>query len=487
MTTSIHTHYSTQNHSNLRDLRIALAPARLSRTNRLPLERGLTALKPIDRLDDGQLEQVIHLLESGRFRISPANWLRLRERAYQMALQEFGNRQLRNERTYEENRYDLDNLPDSPNLSWSSPMVRGYVVGLEDGRLARRIDHARAIPFCGLQVPVRLSEMERAQDAVSRVRWITGPVQCSRCDGYHLPAKTDVGSSVAPDLSRANSDSEIHCPHCQGSSLSFERDGLLLTAHCLCGWERVTTLLGLDPDMIEKNTQSLLAAPIRDVVDEDESLLPMSWDGVVETEAVHEGSEEELVESETGDLVETLVGMSEGAESLSDSEPMSSTPELDDPEIDLEALLTREMVQFWSSYEHRDLRRLLLDCTMRGELVPSTMPDETSAVSCERLGLVWTVAATLTQGCGRMSTQQQQEFVSWLVQSSDEELRQFLPEGTEESSLPPVYIKIRSWMRSCRERVLKFRSESAGVRLLSRQFGVSETAFRTAVQLTAVA
>jgi len=35
--------------------------------------------------------------------------------------------------------------------------------------------------------------------------------------------------------------------------------------------------------------------------------------------------------------------------------------------------------------------------------------------------------------------------------------------------------------------VVKFRSESAGVRLLSRQFGVSETAFRTAIRLMAVA
>lgn len=468
---------SSQFLSNFRSLRDVLMES-----------TGLKALKPVERLDEHQLERLLSLLESGRYRISAANWLRVRERAYQMALQEFGNRQLRNERTAEENRYEEDNRPVAPNVTWHTQGIRGYVIGLEDGRLARRIDQSRAVPFCGLQIPVVLSELERAQDDKSRVRWITGSVQCPRCDGYHLQA-VPVSKPASSEPART-SDAEITCPHCHchGVSIRFEREGLVLTAHCLCGWEGVTSLLGLDPALVEQNTRSVLAAPIRDVEDEEEVLMPEQRDGMADTSSEEDCVEEEFEESDGGDLVETLVGMTEGAESPADADSSDvETIQEDLDEIDLEALLTRDMVQFWASREQRELRRLLLDYTMRGELAPSMTTDQVASVSRDRLALVWTVAATLTQGCGRMSAVQQQEFVSWLVHSADEELRQFLPEGTEDSALPNVYAKIRCWMRSCRERVAKFRSESAGVRLLSRQFGVSETAFRTAIRVDAVA
>ncbi len=482
--------------SNFRSLKSIVIAARLStrmqglRQSRVLLP-GLSSLKPVERLDDMQLERLMMELETGRYRISPANWMRLRERLYYMQVHEFGNRQLRNERTADENRYDQDNLPLAPDLMWRSK-IRGHVIGLEDGRLARRVDHLRAIPYCGLQVPVWLSDVERAQDGISLVRWITGPMQCARCEGYHLGASPS-GSSVTVPRAQETSSAEITCPHCHGESLRFEREGMVLIAHCLCGWEGVTSLLGLDAQVVAQNLHSVLAAPIRDVEDEEESLMPRTnWDGMVDTQV--EASEEEFEESEAGDLVETLVGMTEGTETSAEhTEPSESAADDIQDEMDaLDAVMTRDMVQFWASPAHIGLRRLLLDYTMRGQLTPSWLVERSEAnpehvvVSRERLGLIWMVAATLTQACGRFSLTQQEEFVAWLIESSDDELRQFLPEGTEELPLPNVYAKIRSWMRSCRQRVIKFRSQSAGVRLLSRQFGVSETAFQTAITMIAV-
>lgn len=474
--------------SNMRSLRALLSV------------EGLRSLTPVERLDEGQLDRLMQALETGRYRISPANWNRLRDQRYQMQLQEYGNRQLRNARTSDENRYEEDQQPESPNVMWGLASIRGHVIGLEDGRLARRIDHTRAIPFCGLQVPVSLSDCERAQDGVSRVRWVTGPVQCRRCDGYHLPMHTEAPQSRSSRAESGESvvdslNTEIRCPHCQGISINFEREGMVLIAHCLCGWEGVTSLLGLDETVVAQNTQSLLAAPVRDVEDEEELLMPMTnWDGMAETNGqVFEEDGEELDESEAGDLVEALVGMTEGTdETVTDSDSSDTATDISDDQDLLDEVLTRAMVNFWASPAHLGVRRMLLDRTMCAELGQSQFSDDETdqvpnsvATSCRRLGLIWTVAAILTQDVARFTLAQQEELVSWLIASSDEELRQFLPEGADEMPLPNVYAKIRSWMRSCRARVMKFRSQSAGVRLLSRQFGVSEAAFQTALMMTA--
>lgn len=474
--------------SNMRSLRALLSV------------EGLRSLTPVERLDEGQLDRLMQALETGRYRISPANWNRLRDQRYQMQLQEYGNRQLRNARTSDENRYEEDQQPESPNVMWGLASIRGHVIGLEDGRLARRIDHTRAIPFCGLQVPVSLSDCERAQDGVSRVRWVTGPVQCRRCDGYHLPMHTEAPQSRSSRAESGESvvdslNTEIRCPHCQGISINFEREGMVLIAHCLCGWEGVTSLLGLDETVVAQNTQSLLAAPVRDVEDEEELLMPMTnWDGMAETNGqVFEEDGEELDESEAGDLVEALVGMTEGTdETVTDSDSSDTATDISDDQDLLDEVLTRAMVNFWASPAHLGVRRMLLDRTMCAELGQSQFSDDETdqvpnsvATSCRRLGLIWTVAAILTEDVARFTLAQQEELVSWLIASSDEELRQFLPEGADEIPLPNVYAKIRSWMRSCRARVMKFRSQSAGVRLLSRQFGVSEAAFQTALMMTA--
>ena len=473
---------------------------------------SLRGLRPIERLDEMQLRRLMDELETGRYRISPANWMRLRDRVHVMELQEFGNRQLRNARTADENRYDMDNMPLSPDMRGASTHVRGQVVCLEDGRLAKRVDRLRAIPFCGLQVPVRLSDLERAQDGKSLVRWITGSVQCRRCDGYHLPAqtlKTAQESHVSTDASTGllESDdsssnamvSEIRCPHCQGPSLNFAREGMVLIAHCLCGWEGITSLLGLDATLVAQNTQSVLAALVRDVQDEEELLMPTNdWDGMAEQLVTDEGDGQDFEESEAGDLVDTLVGMTEGTETSAEStESSEGTADQDEADPDalevLDAVMTSQLVQFWASSEHVGLRRMLLDRTMCGQLTPRNVSSDSDQTDCEltavsrdRLGLVWMVAATLTSACSRFTFTQQEEFVSWLLASTDAELRMFLPEGAEELPMPNVYAKIRSWMRYCRQRVQKFHSVSAGVRILSRQFGVSETAFRTAIHMNAV-
>jgi len=148
---------------------------------------------------------------------------------------------------------------------------------------------------------------------------------------------------------------------------------------------------------------------------------------------------------------------------------------------DAEALLVRALVGLWSSREQIALRRLLLDRTMCGVLAPTS---ELSA-STDRLALIWTVAALLTESCARFSDRETQEFVTWLIQSTDADLRMFLPEGLHEMPLPNAYAKIRSWMRSCAQRVRGFRSRAAGVRMLAPKFGVSERAFVQAVDLIA--
>ena len=484
--------------TNYRVLRTLLAPARMSTAM-----SGMNRLTPVERLDDSQLHRLMVELETGKYFVKPSTWNALLHQRYQEELQDFGNRMLRDARTSDENRYDEDNMPVAPSYQSITHSRSQIYVALEDGRIAKRLDATRALPLCGLRVPVVMSEIEQranALDGVSRVRWVTGPVQCRRCDGYHLPMHTEESSSRSSRTESGESvvdslNSEIRCPHCQGISVNFQREGMVLIAHCLCGWEGVTSLLGLDETLVAQNTQSLLAAPVRDVEDEEELLMPMTnWDGMAETNGqVREEDGDELDESEAGDLVEALVGMTEGTDDTAvDSDSSDTATDTSDDQDLLDEVLTRAMVNFWASPAHLGVRRMLLDRTMCAELGQShSSDDETDqagnrvAMSCGRLGLIWTVAAILTQDVARFTLEQQEELVSWLIASSDEELRQFLPEGADEIPLPNVYAKIRSWMRSCRARVMKFRSESAGVRLLSRQFGVSETAFRTALMMTA--
>jgi len=457
------------------------------------LMEGASALRsrrPVERLDDMQLGRLIAELETGRYRISPANWYRLRDLRFQADTQEFSNRLMRHARTADENRYDEENAPLPPTCSRSSSRQANQIVGLEDGRLARRLDLSRALPLCGLRAPIMLSEIEQranAHDGISRVRWITGTIQCLRCGGYHLSHQEAVSTVPAPV---AQHDPELTCPHCHGTSLDATREGLVLTLHCLCGWHAFTSLLHLDEATVVQNTQRVLAAPVRDVDDEDVyTSLTTDWTGMAErmvTEKMGDREEDQFDEIEEGDFVEALVGMTEDAEGSEGSDDSSATasdlwPKETEAMEDADAFLVRALVGLWSSKEQIALRRLLLDRTMCGVVTPTS---ELSA-STDRLALIWTVAALLTESCGRFSDREQQDFVNWLIQSQDAELRMFLPDGLQEMPLPNAYAKIRSWMRSCAQRVRGFRSRAAGVRMLAPKFGVSERAFAQAVDLIA--
>ena len=469
--------------ANYRSLRTLLAQTDAT-------SHAMRSRRPVERLDELQLGRLIAELETGRYRIAPANWYRLRDLRFQAETQEFSNRLMRNARTADENRYDEEHAPLPPTCSRSSSGHVNQIVGLEDGRLARRLDLSRAFPLCGLRVPVVLSEIEQranAHDGMSRVRWITGSIQCARCGGLHL-SPHDAESTPADPV--AHPEPELTCPHCHGTSLDATREGMVLTLHCLCGWHSFTSLLNLDEATVAQNTQRVLAAPVRDVDDEDVySSLTTDWTGMAErvvTEEMADSDEDQFDESEEGDLVEALVGMTEDTEGSEGSDDLSATAsdllrkETEAME-DAEALLVRSLVGFWSSKEQIALRRLLLDRTMCGVLAPTS---ELSA-STDRLGLIWMVAALLTESCARFSDRDMQDFVNWLIQSRDAELRMFLPDGLQEMPLPNAYAKIRSWMRSCAQRVRGFRSRAAGVRMLAPKFGVSERAFARAVELIA--
>ena len=451
--------------------------------------RALRHRRPVERLDEAQLGRLIAELETGRYRISPENWYRLRDLRFQAETQEFFNRLMRNARTADENRYDEDHAPLPPTCSRSSSGQANQIVGLQDGRLARRLDLSRALPLCGLRVPMVLSEIEQranAHDGISRVRWITGSSQCTRCGGFHLSHPDPVSIPAAPV---AHPEAELTCPHCHGTSLDAAREGMVLTLHCLCGWHAWTSLLNLDEATVAQNTQRVLAAPVRDVDEEVDTSLTTDWTGMAErvvTEAMADTEEDQFDESEEGDLVEASGGMTEDAEGSEGSDDSSATASeawLKETEAmdDAETLLVRSLVGLWSSKEQMALRRLLLDRTMCGVLTPTS---ELSA-SVDRLALIWTVAALLTESCARFSDRERQDVVTWLIQRTDAELRMFLPDGLQEMPLPNAYAKIRSWMRSCAQRVRGFRSRPAGVRMLAPKFGVSERAFTQAIDLIA--
>lgn len=468
--------------ANYRSLRTLLAQTDAT-------SHAMRSRRPVERLDELQLGRLIAELETGRYRIAPANWYRLRELRFHAETQEFSNRLMRNARTAEENRYDEENAPLPPSCSRSSSGQATQIVGLEDGRLARRLDLSHALPLCGLRVPMALSAIEQranAHDGISRVRWITGSRQCTRCGGHHLSHHDAVSTPAVPV---AHPEAELTCPHCHGTSLDATREGLVLTLHCLCGWHAFTSLLNLDEATVAQNTQRVLAAPVHDVDDEEVySSLTTEWTGMAERVVTEEMADEEdqFDESDEGDLVEALVGMTEDTEGSEGSDDSSATasellPQETEAMEDAEALLVRSLVGLWSSREQIALRRLLLDRTMCGVLAS---PSELSA-STDRLALIWTVAALLTESCVRFSDREMQDFVNWLIQRRDAELRMFLPEGLHEMPLPNAYAKIRSWMRSCGQRVRGFRSRTAGVRILAPKFGVSERAFAQAVELIA--
>ena len=105
------------------------------------------------------------------------------------------------------------------------------------------------------------------------------------------------------------------------------------------------------------------------------------------------------------------------------------------------------------------------------------------------LDMVWAVASTLMESCRGLGRAEQQEIARWLMRTSTEELRAFLPESELAVELaqpehmlvvPSVSMKIQKWQLACRLALRRFRVASAGVRILAPSFGVSPDVFRAA-------
>jgi hypothetical protein len=152
----------------------------------------------------------------------------------------------------------------------------------------------------------------------------------------------------------------------------------------------------------------------------------------------------------------------------------------DESGLETDEYLVSMLNRLWKDKSCKALRCALLERSLENPMDP------------ERLDLVWTVASVLADSSEDMTFAQQQEVATWLLGSSDEDLRNLLPpmdlarELTMEKPayiLPPVSGKITQWKRACRNRLARFQYPRAGAHILAPSFGVSERAFLAAVGL----
>ncbi len=136
----------------------------------------------VARLEKEDVQALLEECRTGNHRIHPVNLYNLEQRLAEMEEVDWSNRLMQTARTPLENRYDEEHQPTEPRVPVLRRRYRSVYVTLRDGRRARRLDTSRAMPLCGLQTPVVLSEEERRGGT-----WITGPRQCPMCFGYHLP------------------------------------------------------------------------------------------------------------------------------------------------------------------------------------------------------------------------------------------------------------------------------------------------------------
>lgn len=450
------------------------------------------------RLDQTDLKRLVQELEEGGHVVDPNQLYQLRYRLYEMDMAEFSNHLVRVARTNEENRYEEDHEPESPSYPKRTKLGHPHFVCLEDGRIARRIDLARALPLCGLRSPVLMTEIERranAQNGISRVRWITGSIKCTRCDGYHLsPAKT-----VEPPEPTVTSETMTEtCRHCGASSLVTEWVGTAQYGfgdkRCLiCGWYQLETFNLIPQDVLLRNQEALAHAMVHTVTGTQEDGIEVNE----ETNDLHiVGDLDQLdpvqnqgvtsVDGEMEDMCAdglTAVDL-EASDDLLDPDDRSSAGEethaQDDTGLEADEYLVSLQNRLWKDKSCKALRCALLERSL------------TNPMGLERLDLVWTVASVLAESSEGMTFAQQQEVATWLMGSSDEDLRNLLPpmdlarELTMEKPeyiLPPVSGKITQWKRACRNRLARFQYPRAGARILAASFGVSERAFLAAVGL----
>jgi hypothetical protein len=434
-------------------------------------------------------EDVLALLEecrTGNHRIHPVNLYNLEQRLAEMEEVDWSNRLMQTARTPLENRYDEEHEPIEPRIPVLRRRYRSAYVTLRDGRRARRLDLSRAMPLCGLQAPVVLSEEERHGGT-----WITGPRQCPRCFGYHLPSPQPENQSPLP---RTSVSTQPACPRCKASvvlerMVSGTSESGILERSCLCGWSETTTLLSAEDQA--QNELALSRAAVRDHDQEPNLMLGDVAQEFAEVAALGSVEAEDLLFGEvpeadlrddtesdhTGTASLASDEMSEDEPTEESSDEAASAAEDVSEQEDADDMLIALQNRFWQSLSVKALRCGVLEATILGRL------------SGKRTDLVWAAASATADSCIRMKEREQREVAQWLVAAPEDVLWKLLPDAdllTEITTegmqrvLPSVSVKIERWKYSCRVKLARFIYPQAGIRILAPKFGVSQTVFQNA-------
>lgn len=438
----------------------------------------------VARLEQEDVQALLEECRTGNHRIHPVNLYRLERRLAEMEGVDWSNRLMQTARTPWENRYDEEHAPIEPRIAVLRRRYRSEYVTLRDGRRARRVDLSRAMPLCGLQVPVVLSEEERRGGT-----WITGPRQCPICFGHHLPRPQAI-TNVQPDHSVEPP--QPACPRCKASVvlerlISGTSEAGIQERSCLCGWSETRTLLSAEDQL--QNELALSRAVVRD---DDQEPDPIFADiaqefaevaalGSIEGEDLLFGEmpeadlrdETESDHTDTASLASDEMSEDDPAEEASDE--AAPEGEAGSEQEDADDALIALQNRFWQSLSVKALRCGLLEATVLGHL------------SGNRVDLVWAAASATADSCIRMKEREQREVAQWLVAAPEDVLWKLLPEAdllTEITTqrvqpvLPPVSVKIDRWKYACRVKLARFRYPQAGIRILAPKFGVSQTVFQ---------
>ncbi|GJL61668.1 MAG: hypothetical protein NPIRA04_03220 [Nitrospirales bacterium] len=371
-----------------------------------------------------------------------------------------------NARTPWENRFEDDDLHCVPPTPPSIRLTPYHYVTLSDGRRAIRLDRRRALPLCGIQTPVLLTEAEQSGQSFHQ------GIKCQTCRGFHLQRPTRTPQSSVQSTTH-DEDLEVRCPKCHASVLEIQHDGPFFTIHCFCGWlkEGYIVSQSLSQAELDHNERALAMAPIRDLSDCGEDNESYGHNDATATQDLFydacENGDVDFIDDEGMMFSEESSTLSEESTSMDeDSETSSATDE------QLVALENR----FWLDRRLRPFRVALLEATML-KRIPATS-----------VNLVWAVASNLAESCEHLSGTAQREVAEWVCQACPEDLEGFLPDREDQDDLdtsqqlPDIQHKIRKWQQACRARVNRFRYRQAGIRILAPKFGVSHEAFAVACQ-----
>ncbi len=437
-------------------------------------------------LEKEDVQALLEECRTGNHRIHPVNLYNLEQRLAEMEKVDWSNRLMQTARTPLENRYDEEHEPTEPRVPVLRRRYRSAYVTLRDGRRARQLDTSRAMPLCGLQVPVVLSEEERRGGS-----WITGPRQCPMCFGYHLPRPQPENPVPLP---RTSISTQPACPRCKASvvlerTVSGTSESGILERSCLCGWRETTTLLSAEDQA--QNELALSRAALRDDDQEPDSIFSDVVQEFAEVAAlgsaevedlrfgeVPEVDREEDQDPEKTDAASLPTDERSGEEPTEESSDEAASPDQDVSEQeDADDMLIALQNRFWQSLSVKALRCGLLEATILGHL------------SGSRMDLVWAAASATAESCVRMKEREQREVAHWLAAAPEDVLWKLLPEAdllTEITTegmqrvLPPISVKIERWKYSCGVKLARFLYPQAGIRILAPKFGVSQAVFQKA-------